>query len=138
MAVDTSATAADGALAIPADVNRAGWWNGSARLGDPYGSIVVAAHVDSFAQGLGRFAELLGMQPGDRVRLAASGLSQRFKVVSAELVPKTSFGPSVFASHATQLVLITCGGSYDPARGGYQDNMVVIAEPDTKLQTLAR
>ena len=31
---------------------------------------------------------------------------------------------------ASRLVLITCGGAYDPANGGYQDNLVVIARPD--------
>ena len=59
MRIDASATAADGELAIPTDVDRAGWWDGSSRIGDPFGGIVVAAHIDSFDQGLGRFAELL-------------------------------------------------------------------------------
>jgi hypothetical protein len=28
-----------------------------------------------------------------------------------------------------QLVLVTCGGAFDPARHRYQDNLVVIATP---------
>ena len=28
-----------------------------------------------------------------------------------------------------RLVLITCGGPYDASRGGYQDNVVVVARP---------
>ena len=40
-------------------VDRVGWWDGSAQVGDPYGSTVLAGHVDSREQGLGVFAALL-------------------------------------------------------------------------------
>ena len=70
MAIDATATGPDGALAIPADVNRAGWWDGGSRIGDPFGAVVVAAHVDSFTQGLGRFVELLGISRARSCRCA--------------------------------------------------------------------
>lgn len=135
--VDRSATAADGTLAIPDDVERAGWWDGGARLGDPFGGIVVAAHVDSFEQGIGPFAELLSARPGDVVELRAEGLRQRFEVVSVALVPKSAIRPDsdVFSVVGSpRLVLITCGGAYDAAAGGYQDNLVVIAEPSGPIE----
>ena len=62
--VDPAGTLRDGALAVPRDIRRAGWWAGSSRLGDPFGSIVLAAHVDSFTQGVGPAAELLCARPG--------------------------------------------------------------------------
>jgi hypothetical protein len=131
MAIDASATGADGALQIPADVKRAGWWDGSSRLGDPFGSVVLAAHVDSFTQGLGRFVEVLGIHPGDLVTVRSRHLSQQFEVTSAHLVPKSDVNATSSLYAATgppRLVLITCGGDYDPDTG-YADNMVVVALP---------
>jgi sortase (surface protein transpeptidase) len=133
MRVLPAATSPTGVLQVPEDIGRAGWWDGSSRIGDPYGSIVVAAHVDSFTQGIGKFAELLRMHPGDRVLLAASALRQTYQVVSARLEPKTSLATEakVFdPGGLPRLVLITCGGPYNPDLGGYLDNMVVIATPE--------
>jgi hypothetical protein len=121
-----------GVLEVPEDIERAGWWDGSSRIGDPFGSIVVAAHVDSFTQGIGTFAQLLAMHPGDEVQLESVGLRQSFRVVTAHLEAKTSLADDsrVFAPDGdSRLVLLTCGGTYDPILGGYQDNMVVIALP---------
>lgn len=133
MRVLPAVTGPTGVLQVPGDVGRAGWWDSSSRIGDPFGSIVVAAHVDSFTQGIGEFAELLDMHPGDEVRLESANLRQRFRVVTAHLEPKTSLAADsrVFAPDGdARLVLITCGGTYDPDLGGYQDNMVVIAIPE--------
>jgi hypothetical protein len=135
--VRAAETGSDGVLRLPTDIRRAGWWDGSARLGDPLGSIVVAAHVDSLDQGLGVFAQLLSVRRGDDIMVGAGGLTQRFQVVQARLMPKTSLSaasPLYSAPTPTRLVLITCGGPYDPARGGYQDNFVVIAEPHGALR----
>ena len=139
MAVDASATGADGELIIPTDINRAGWWDGSARLGDPFGSVVVAAHIDSFAQGLGRFVELLEMRPGDVVHVESTRLARDYRVVSARLLPKDSVDrtSTLYSPKGEpRLVLITCGGTYDAANGGYQDNMVVVAVPAGPLDKI--
>jgi hypothetical protein len=139
MRVRQSATSASGALSIPSDIKQAGWWDGSSKLGDPFGAIVVVAHVDSFTQGLGRFAELLSMKPGDVVRLSSAGLGETFSVASAGLVPKSSLSATsgVFSAHGpSRLVLITCGGAYDPSHGGYQSNLVVVAYPKSQLSRL--
>ena len=113
-------TGTDGVLRLPTDVRRAGWWDGSARLGDPLGSVIIAAHVDSLDQGLGVFAQLLSVRPGDDVVVGAGKLTQRFEVVRANLMPKTSLtasSPLYSAPSAARLVLITCGREFDPARG---------------------
>jgi hypothetical protein len=131
MRVSVSATARSGELELPPNIKQAGWWDGGSRLGDPFGAIVIAAHVDSFSQGLGRFAELLGMHPGDVVTLSSPHVRERFRVIAAGLVPKSSISASsdVFSAEGgSRLVLITCGGAYTSA-GGYQSNMVVTAVP---------
>jgi Sortase domain len=139
MRVRRSATSATGDLAIPSDIKQAGWWDGSSKLGDPFGAVVVAAHVDSFKQGLGKFAELLSMKPGDVIGLQSTHLSQTFRVAAAGLVPKTSITATSDAFSAKgppRLVLVTCGGQYDPTRGGYQSNMVVVATARQPAQPL--
>jgi Sortase domain len=131
VAVHKAATRPTGELMLPTNVNQAGWWDGGSRLGDPYGSLVIAAHVDSFTQGRGRFVELLSMHPGDRVNVWSANLRETFHVTSARLVPKPLLTPRSYAysGHGPpRLVLITCGGPYDSVNG-YHDNMVVVAAP---------
>lgn len=134
--VDASVTDPGGRLSLPGDVDRAGWWRDSARLGHPFGAVVLAAHVDSFAEGIGPIAELLSAEPGDALRLSARTLSQRYLVTSARLVPRADLpdlAPLMSFAGAPRLVVITCGGAYDAARGGYQYNLVVVAEPQGRL-----
>ena len=57
-------TTANGVLDVPSDVEAAGWWPGGSRIGDPFGSTLIAAHVDSTAQGVGPFASLLSVARG--------------------------------------------------------------------------
>lgn len=133
MPVRPVTTLPSGELELPANTDRAGWWDGSSKLGEPFGATVLAAHVDSFAQGIGKVAELLEATRGDSIRLSASGVSQQFTVTSAALIPKATLSATsdLFAAGGDRrLVLITCGGEYDSARGGYQENMVVVATPE--------
>ncbi len=130
--VRAASTDRRGLLRVPRDVRFAGWWDGGARVGAAYGAIVVAGHVDSATQGLGPFAELLGVDRGDTVEVAAGRLRQPFVVTEVDLVPKTTLetrGDLFAAAGPPRLVLITCAGAYDPARGGYQDLAVVTALP---------
>lgn len=125
-------TAADGRLKVPDDTEVAGWWQGGSRVGDPYGSTLVAAHVDSAERGLGPFSELLSIGRGERVVLDTAHLTQEFVVDSLRLVPQ---GPltdekALFAADGPhRLTMVTCAPPYDRARGGYQNLVVVTAVP---------
>jgi sortase (surface protein transpeptidase) len=130
--VSGAGTTGSGVLDVPDDVDVAGWWRGGSRVGDPFGSILVAAHVDSDSEGLGPFAELLTVREGARVRLAADGLSQDFEVRSRRLVPQGSLADDGWiydAGGAVRLTLVTCAPPYDDSRGGYQNLAVVTAVP---------
>ncbi|WP_134768101.1 class F sortase [Nocardioides sp. 1609] len=132
MPVLEAGTTSDGLLDVPPDVRAAGWWPGGSRVGDPFGSTLVAAHVDSRAQGLGPFASLLQVQRGDTVRLRSRRLEQVFRVTSLRLVPRSSFErrPRLHSPRGTRrLVLVTCAPPYDTTRGGYQNLAVVSAVP---------
>lgn len=130
--VDVATTSRRGLLRVPADITRAGWWDGGARLGDRYGAMVVASHVDSTEQGLGPFAELLDVAPGDPVTVASSRSSQEFTVDTVDVVPKTTLDTrdDLFSTDGpVRLVLVTCAGPFVPEQGGYQDLAVVTAVP---------
>ncbi len=130
-------TTRNGLLDVPDDIELAGWWSGGSRLGDPFGSSLVAAHVDSGTQGLGPFASLLGVHAGDRVYVWSNGLRQAFEVTSLRLRPRGSIGPGSWL-HSPEgprrLTLVTCAGPYDAARGGYQNLAVITAKPLDKAR----
>jgi hypothetical protein len=122
----------DGSLVIPDDVRTVGWWTGGSKAGEPYGSVVLAGHVDSATRGIGVFAALRHVSPRQVVSLDGGALRARYQVVSATQVPQAriSKDAGIFAlDGAPRLVLITCGGPFDPVRHRYQDNLVVVATP---------
>jgi hypothetical protein len=130
-------TAGNGSLAVPDDIRTAGWWRGGSRLGDPFGATLLAAHVDSFKQGLGPYASLLSVRAGQQVVVASAHLTQTFSVVSLRLVPRGSLprhGSLFSARGERRLVLATCAGPYDADRGGYQNLAVIRAVPTSDPQ----
>lgn len=129
--VEPAATV-DGELVVPEDARRLGWWDGSAAAGDPFGSTVIAGHVDSDKEGLGFFARLLDIEKGAVVGLAGGGQRRDYRVSSVRSVPKDALAADSGAFEQTgphRLVLITCTGAYLPEAGGYQQNLVVVAAP---------
>ena len=130
--VRTVGTTRNGLLDVPADIELAGWWSGGSRLGDPFGSTLVAAHVDSRTQGLGPFASLLRVHAGDRVHVWSHGLRQAFEITSLRLRPQGTIGSASYLHSPKgprRLTLVTCAGPYDAARGGYQNLAVITATP---------
>ncbi|HEY0616753.1 MAG TPA: class F sortase [Kribbella sp.] len=126
------ASTVDGQLVVPERVQRVGWWDGGAEAGDPFGSIVLAGHVDSATDGLGFFVRLLRVRPGEVVVLRGAGHSASYRIGSVVSVPKDALATKSGAFDQTgdhRLVLITCTGAYDRARGGYEKNLVVTATP---------
>jgi LPXTG-site transpeptidase (sortase) family protein len=122
----------DGVLQVPEHVQHVGWWDGSSYAGDPFGTTVIAGHVDSATEGIGFFARLLRVKVGDRVTLNGDGHRASYRIVSVHLVAKRALSTDSHAfdqSGDNRLVLITCAGSYDRSRGGYSSNLVVTAVP---------
>ncbi|WP_133176510.1 class F sortase [Nocardioides currus] len=127
-----AASTTGGLLDVPPDTHVAAWWRGGSRLGDPFGSTLLAAHVDSTTQGLGPFAELLEVERGDRVVLRSAHLTQEFVVRSRRLVPQGPLDDEqwLFASTGPhRLTMVTCAPPYVREDGGYQNLAVVTATP---------
>ena len=109
-----------GQLAVPRDIASAGWWRGGSRLGDPFGSTLIAAHVDSSSQGLGPFAELLEVGRGARITVSSPSLRQEFAVASRRLVAQGSLADDswIYAvSGPRRLTLVTCAPPFVASRG---------------------
>lgn len=127
--VDTGPT---GALQLPVDPGRVGFWQGGSLAGELFGSVVLAGHIDSRARGIGFFARLLDVHPGDRVELSGEGSRLVYVVRSTGEVGKAALGAdaALFDRRAPgRLVLITCTGRFDPVTGHYDHNLVVVADP---------
>ncbi len=117
-----------GALQVPEDANRAGWYSQGSAPGDD-GPAVIAGHVDSY-RGPGIFASLASLQPGQLVHVRRSdGTVVDFAVQEVASYPKSEFPTErVYGSDGTPtLRLITCGGEFDRGAGSYLSNVVVYA-----------
>jgi LPXTG-site transpeptidase (sortase) family protein len=119
-------------LVVPEDPTKVGWWDGSSYVGDPYGSTVIAGHVDAFDRGIGFFFRLWNIKVGERVVLSAGDVRQAYKITTVHQVPRTDLvdDAEVFdIAGPPRLVLITCAGEFRPDRGGYSRNLIVVARP---------
>jgi hypothetical protein len=119
----------DGELEVP-DETEIGWYRYGAAPGLP-GATVLAAHV-TWNRTIGPFFRLGELEPGARVDVTLEDGSRRiYEVVERTMfdkdqLPRTRIwrntGPET-------LVLITCGGDYNPDIRRYRQNIVVFAVP---------
>lgn len=120
-----------GDVAIPSSPRTVGWFRGAAVPGAA-GTAVLASHVDSRQEGLGVFAGLARVRPGDTVELvAADGSATGWTVVAREQVPKDELPSGRLFSLGGDpvLALVTCGGRFDAVARSYADNVIVWAVP---------
>lgn len=128
----TPAVTTKGALEVPNAADTAGWWDGSAQVGEAFGSTVIAGHVDTAAVGLAPFAQLRDAEAGDVVWLEGSGQRAGYRVTDVSTVDKDVLASSSDALSQTgthRLSLITCTGTWDPTTRHYDSNLVVTAVP---------
>jgi sortase (surface protein transpeptidase) len=108
-------------------VFEAGWYRSGPRPGEP-GRAIVLGHLDSL-DGPAAFTQLPGADPGMEVTVAdRDGTTYEFRVLRTLEVAKSSFpSEDVYgSSRRPSLVLITCGGDFDPEEG-YENNFIVFA-----------
>jgi Sortase domain len=122
---------AAGALGVPADIKRTGWWSDGAAPGATNGAVLIAGHVDSAKLGGGAFFRLKEARPGDRVQLVTrDGTTVTYRVISVKTTAKAQLPTDVFSLQGrARLVLVTCGGPFNEATGHYRDNVIVTAVP---------
>jgi len=127
----------DGELDVPGDGASVGWYEISARPGEP-GNALLGAHFD-WDGSLAVFSRLNQLSEGDRVFLDNGAANELVYEVSVA----TSVGwdhpvADVLASTGLEssLTLFTCGGAFDGARSEYDERLIVRAvqvEPSAPL-----
>lgn len=126
----------------PAERNLAGWYAAGPAPGEP-GTAVITGHADT-PTGPAAFFRLGALTPGAGILIdRGDGTVAAFTVDAVAAHPKTAFPTELVYRHTPhpQLRLITCGGTYDPHHGGYQDNTVIYAHLDLdgrQVQPLGR
>lgn len=120
-----------GQMALPERPTELGWYRYGAAPSDDRGAVVLAGHVDTDRYGAGPLGRAAGLRKGDRIEVRdAKGRTTTYVVLAVQRIDKSDFdGDDVFTRRGEPVLrLVTCGGAYLPARGGYQDNVVVTAE----------
>lgn len=118
----------DRTVEVPRDPEDVGWYRLGPSPGRP-GAAVMLGHVDSL-YGPAVFYRLRVLKPGDRIHVRLSdGAVAQFRVARVVTYPNQDFpARKVYAGASGDrptLNLVTCGGTYDRAAGGYQSNVVV-------------
>ena len=122
--------AADKSIALPSRPERAGWFSGGPRPGEP-GPAVIIGHVD-WDHSPAVFFRLREMRPGQLVYVDRSdGSTATYEVSRVKQVAKSDFPTDeVYAPDLDpSLRLITCGGEFDHSTHNYLDNVIVFASP---------
>jgi hypothetical protein len=122
----------DGAMEIPHDIRRVGWYELGVMPGEPTGTAVLSGHVDSREQGRGALWDLKAMDVGDEVRIEhEDGRTSTWRVEARTSYPKEQLpiGDIFTRFGDPRLVLITCGGEFDRSARRYTHNIVVYAVP---------
>lgn len=123
----------DGEMEVP-DATEIGWWEYGSAPGLP-GATVLAAHV-SWNDALGPFFRLGDAEIGDRLEVTAGDGSVRvYQVVERTMYVKDGLPADRIWTTAGDevLVLITCGGDFNPSISRYRHNIVVYAVPVDSL-----
>jgi len=119
-----------GALGIPENIKRVGWWRDGATPGDEAGTALIAGHVDSAKNGAGAFYALKSAHRGDTVTVTQGGKTLKYRVTTIKTMKKSALPTNIYTrTGSPKLVLVTCGGPFDPKIGHYRDNIVVTAVP---------
>jgi hypothetical protein len=126
--VDAVGVGTGGALAVPDDPARVGWWIGSAAPGSARGTVLLAGHVDTAGQGPGALFRLERMPMGTTITVRAGTRTSTYRATARRSYDKERLPTELFrAGTAPRLALVTCGGTFH--HGTYSHNLVVYAEP---------
>jgi hypothetical protein len=123
----------DGEMEVPNE-SEIGWWQFGSTPGLP-GATVLAAHV-SWNGALGPFHRLGDAELGDRIEVTAGDGSVRiYQVVERTMYVKDGLpADRIWTTTGDEsLVLITCGGDFNPSIRRYRHNIVVYAIPVDSL-----
>lgn len=135
--IDTTGDPGNAVLAPPENISKVGWYVRSAPFGVDQGSTVLTSHIDyNGVVGLGTLFSSL--KKGDPVTLTDGNGKEHHYVVSQETIKIDKQDPEYIKKTMDTinkkegkniLVMITCGGDYNPASPlGYNQNFITVAD----------
>lgn len=117
-------------IAVPSNINYAGWYTDRARPGDPGVSLIDGHLSGRYAPGI--FKELKSLSVGDTYSVEFGDYTKRtFKVVSVNSYDLTEIDRHILAPKpeiTEQLNLVTCGGAFDEDTQQYAERVLVVSE----------
>jgi len=119
---------AKGVLEVPTDYSSVGWYKGGTSPGQ-LGPAILVGHVDS-KNGPAIFYKLGALKPGAKVKIARKdGSTATFQIDVIRTFAKNKFPTNEIygATDRAELRLITCGGTFDPKTGHYDQNVIAFA-----------
>lgn len=123
----------DGAMQDPSGPWVVSWYDQLGKVGEG-GNVVVAGHVDYWNVGPAVFWDVRNLPAGDIIRIVGEdGASYEYAVEWIERYDAAGLTPEVIQNDIVgdtgeeTLTLITCGGTFDPATGEYNERWVVRA-----------
>ena len=142
----------DGSLFVPADPRAISWASQDAAPGSARGTAILTSHINFVIDGqtmAGAFADLADYARTAVGRqlsvLLADGRRLKYRIVAGREYHKVQLAadPSLRASLYSQkdsygrpgqpptgrLLLVSCGGTFDPSSGEYEDNVFLYALP---------
>jgi sortase (surface protein transpeptidase) len=120
-----------GLMALPDRPTKIGWYSYGPRPGATSGSAVLGGHIDTRRYGIGPLAALRRLSRGDEIVVRTATGSVTYEVRSVHMISKRALPLNeIFDQDGPpRLRIVSCGGAYLPAKGGYQDNIVITAVP---------
>ncbi len=121
----------NGELEVP-EADTVGWYEFGVGVDGGRGSTVLAAHIAYNGQD-GVFRNLVDLGPGEVITIERDGEPIEYAIESVVDYDKWELPIDDFFSESGEerVVLITCGGSFNPELASYEDNTVAIAVPVT-------
>ncbi|MFG3506198.1 class F sortase [Streptomyces sp. NPDC047821] len=131
MPVDPVTADAAGVMAVPESPARLGWWALGAPPGAAHGTVLLAGHLDSAAEGAGPFEALHDVPMGARAQVTtADGARHTYRITARRTHAKKALPQDLFTPRGTaRLALVTCAGDFDPDAHAYAENLVLYGEP---------
>jgi LPXTG-site transpeptidase (sortase) family protein len=124
---------ADGSMGTPQTFGDVAWYEPGSEPGAP-GNAVIDGHVDNALTTAGVFEHLSQVSLGETILVSdASGKTLTYTVTETEESPATStLAASIFTTTGpSQLVLITCDGTWVPSARSFDQRFVVVAQLQT-------
>jgi LPXTG-site transpeptidase (sortase) family protein len=119
----------NGELEVPG-ANGVGWYQFGAGIEGGRGSAVLAAHI-AYNGRDGVFRDLADTTVGEQIVVERDGQDVVYLVESVTQYGKWDLPiDDLFSENGDErIVMITCGGSFNPSLRSYDDNVVVVATP---------